>query len=29
VQVSQSESERSGASHHVTLCLWYVPEEQS
>jgi hypothetical protein len=29
VQVSQSESERSGASHHITVCLWYVPEEQS
>ena len=27
LQVSQSESERSGAGHHVTVCLWYVPGE--
>jgi hypothetical protein len=27
VQISQSESERSGVGHHVTVCLWYVPEE--
>jgi hypothetical protein len=26
VQVSQSESERAGAGHHVTICVWYVPE---
>jgi hypothetical protein len=26
-QVSQSESMRSGVGHHVTICLWYVPEE--
>ena len=27
--VSQSESERSGVGHHVTLCVWYVPQETS
>ena len=27
VQVSQSESERPGVGHHVTVCIWYVPEE--
>ncbi len=26
VHVSQSESERPGTGHHVTLCIWYVPE---
>lgn len=26
VRVTQSESERPGGGHHVTLCLWYVPE---
>lgn len=25
VQVSQSESERP-SGHHVTLCVWYVPD---
>jgi hypothetical protein len=29
VQVTQSESERAGAGHHVTVCIWYVPEEAS
>ncbi len=28
VHVSQSESERDEAGHHVTVCVWYVPEEQ-
>lgn len=23
--ITQSESERPGAGHHVTLCVWYVP----
>ena len=27
VEVSQSESERAGAGHHATLCVWYIPEE--
>lgn len=27
LHVSQSESERSGVGHHLTLCFWYVPEE--
>jgi hypothetical protein len=27
VQVSQSESEHSGVGHHVTVCVWYLPEE--
>jgi hypothetical protein len=26
VSVSQSESERTGGGHHVTVCLWYLPE---
>ena len=25
VQISQSESTRSGMGHHVTICVWYVP----
>jgi hypothetical protein len=25
VEVTQSESERAGVGHHVTVCLWYVP----
>jgi len=24
-EVTQSESERDGAGHHVTVCVWYVP----
>lgn len=27
VRVTQSESERPGVGHHVTICLWYVHEE--
>jgi len=27
VHVSQSESERTGSGHHVTECVWYIPEE--
>ena len=27
VHVSQSESTRPGVGHHVTVCVWYVPEE--
>jgi hypothetical protein len=26
VRVSQSESERAGVGHHITICAWYVPE---
>ena len=26
VNVSQSESSRSGVGYHVTVCIWYVPE---
>jgi hypothetical protein len=26
VRVTQSESERPGVGHHVTICLWYIPE---
>jgi hypothetical protein len=26
VRVTQSESERPGSGHHVTVCIWYVPE---
>jgi hypothetical protein len=25
VRISQSESERPGVGHHVTICVWYVP----
>jgi hypothetical protein len=28
MQVSQSESERPGVGHHVTISLWYVPGSQ-
>jgi hypothetical protein len=29
-QITQSESERPGVGHHVTVCIWYVPRaEQS
>ncbi len=27
VQVSQSESERTGVGHHVTVCIWYTIED--
>ena len=27
VNISQSESEHSGSGHHVTVCVWYIPEE--
>jgi hypothetical protein len=27
VRVSQSESERPGVGQHLTVCLWYIPEE--
>jgi hypothetical protein len=27
VEITQSESERAGAGHHVAVCIWYVPEE--
>jgi hypothetical protein len=27
VRVTQSESERPGVGHHVTVCLWYVAED--
>ncbi len=27
VQITQSESERPGVGHHVTVCVWYIPEE--
>ena len=29
VRVTQSESERSGVGHHVTVCVWYVPQGTS
>ena len=25
LEVTQSESERAGAGHHVTVCVWYLP----
>jgi len=27
--VTQSESERSGVGHHVTICVWYVPQDSA
>jgi hypothetical protein len=27
VHVSQSESEHSGTGHHITVCVWFLPEE--
>jgi hypothetical protein len=27
VRVSQSESERYGVGHHVTVCVWYAPDK--
>ena len=27
VRVTQSESERPGVGHHVTVCVWYEPDE--
>jgi hypothetical protein len=27
VQITQSESEHAGATHHTTVCIWYVPKE--
>lgn len=29
VQVSQSESERTGIGHHITITVWYLPEEET
>lgn len=29
VNVTQSESERPGVGHHVTVCVWYLPGEGS
>lgn len=28
IQVSQSESERTGIGHHVTVCIWYMVEDE-
>jgi hypothetical protein len=28
LDVTQSESHRPGAGHHVTLCIWYAEEEE-
>ena len=25
IDVTQSESERAGGGHHVTVCVWYLP----
>jgi hypothetical protein len=27
VQITQSESPRASAGHHVTVCVWYMPDE--
>jgi hypothetical protein len=29
LKVSQSESERAGSGHHVTVCVWYAPDERA
>ena len=29
VDVSQSESERVGAGCHITVCVWYIPDEET
>jgi hypothetical protein len=29
LSISQSESERPGAGPHVTLCVWYLPDESA
>lgn len=26
IRISQSESERPGVGHHVTVCVWYLPD---
>jgi hypothetical protein len=26
-RITQSESNRAGIGHHVTVCVWYIPEE--
>jgi hypothetical protein len=28
VDVTQSESERPGVGQHVTVCVWYAPEDK-
>jgi len=27
--ITQSESRREGTGHHVTVCVWYMPNESS
>jgi hypothetical protein len=27
VEITQSESVRAGSGQHVTICIWYLPEE--
>jgi hypothetical protein len=27
IDVTQSESERPGIGHHVTVCIWYLPKQ--
>jgi hypothetical protein len=29
VNISQSESDRAGAGHHVTVCIWYIPDKSN
>jgi hypothetical protein len=29
LDITQSESPRAGVGHHVTLCVWYVPGEET
>lgn len=29
LHVTQSESERPGVGHHITVCAWYVPGKEN
>lgn len=29
VEITQSESVRIGGGHHVTVCVWYIPDEEA
>lgn len=28
IRVSQSESERPGVGHHITICVWYITDDK-
>jgi hypothetical protein len=27
VNITQSESDRAGSGHHLTVCVWYIPAD--